>query len=69
MVLLLLAEDEPPHSKGLTPVHAICMKLSDNRGGSEHAWCILNTNAQEEYQLDVEHLADHLGLVEVFPGD
>lgn len=30
---LLLAEDEPPHSTGLTLVHAICMKVSDNGGG------------------------------------
>lgn len=43
MVLLLLAEDQPPCSKGLTPAHAICMELSDNEGGSER--CILNTNA------------------------
>lgn len=43
MVFLLLTEDQPPCSKGLTPAHAICMELSDNEGGSER--CILNTNA------------------------
>lgn len=37
MVLLLLAEYEPLCSKGLTPAHAICMKLLDNGEGSEHA--------------------------------
>lgn len=43
MGLLLSAEDEPPRSEGLTPAHAICMKVLDNGGGSER--CILNTNA------------------------
>lgn len=67
MVLLLSVEDEPLCSKGLMLVHVICMKLSDRGGGSEHVYCILNTNALGEYQLNVEHLDDHPRLL--LPGD
>lgn len=67
MVLLLSVEHEPPCSKGLTPGHVICMKLSDSGGGSEHVYCILNTNALGEYQLKVQHLDEHPRLL--LPGD